>query len=352
LLTCKPLRVDDPELLLLLGRPMHHPLGEGALTAPETARVVELLARRQYLAHVAAAAKLIASQMMLPAVAAAAGPVPPTNLLLSLHAPPTDSSLGGLPVPPPQPPSLPPPSAISNSLGGGIDGISGSNVLPSSLLLPTGAPPPVPPPASSSAPPLAAGMPPPWWRTHRPGRFFQVIVVGMDQVLPPHPGPLCPFDPARALAAAGDLERVAALVGGGCTIRLRGGGGGSGGNAAPVPWGPPGSGSEPLQVVVSAETEGAVARAVHELRGCLEQCWHSAKLAAGPRAVPLDAPLPCTTPGSASSAQGGSDGGPLLAAVAGGPGSQSAPPPPQMAAAPPQGDWSSDDPQAKRPRNF
>jgi len=343
---------------LLLGRPMNQPLGEGALTAPETARVVELLARRQYLAHVAAAAKLIASQMMLPNVGAAvAGPVPPSTL--------PDLSLGGLRVPPPQPPGLPPPpqsaAAVTGNplMGGIIDDSNGSNV-PSSLPLPAGPPPPGPPPNSSTGAPMAAGlMPPPWWRTHRPGRFFQVIVVGMDQVLPPYPSPQCPFDPARALASAGDLERVAALVGGGCNVRLRGGGGGSGGAAAaaaPVPWGPPGSSSEPLQIVVSAETEAAVARAVHELRGCLEQCWHTAKRAAGPRAVAPDAPLPCTTPSSASSAQGGSDGGPLLpsgAGGAGGPVGQSVLPPPQMAAAPSQGgDWTLEDPPAKRPRNF
>jgi hypothetical protein len=180
-------------------------------------------------------------------------------------------------------------------------------------------------PASGGGGLNAPGMPPPWWRLARPGRFFQVIVVGMDRLLPP-PGPQCPFDPARALAAAGDLERVAALVGGGCTVRLRGGG-----SAAS---GPPGSGQgEPLQVVVGAEAEAAVARAVRELKGCLEQCWRAAKQAAGPRALPPDAPLPCATPAAASSAQGGADGGPL-----------------HMAGVP--GDLAPDDPQAKRLRVF
>jgi hypothetical protein len=60
-LTSKPLRCDDEELMLMMGRTT--PLYEGALTAPETARLIEVLARRQYLSNVAAHAKLIAQSM-------------------------------------------------------------------------------------------------------------------------------------------------------------------------------------------------------------------------------------------------------------------------------------------------
>jgi len=67
-LSSKPLRCDDDELMEMMGRNL--PLCEGALTAPETARLIEVLARRQYLSNVAAHAKLIAQTMpLVPAIA-------------------------------------------------------------------------------------------------------------------------------------------------------------------------------------------------------------------------------------------------------------------------------------------
>lgn len=70
IMNCKPLKCDDEELMTLLGR--DKPLCEGALTAPETARLMEILARRQYLSNVATFAKELAAQANAAAAAAAA----------------------------------------------------------------------------------------------------------------------------------------------------------------------------------------------------------------------------------------------------------------------------------------
>ena len=301
-LSCKPLRCDDPELLHALGR--SEPLGEGALTTPEASRVVELLARRQYLAHVAAAAKIIAGQLTAPAPAVSAaapapgapgagGPPLPMPGPLRPHVP------GGLPPPPPPPPSaqgggqqqqlLPPPGGRAGRLGPPVlAGPPGSGPPP---LDGGGGTPPTPNPASA-----ALMLPAPWWRMDRPGRFFQVVLLGFDGG-----GGGC--DPAALLGAG--LGRLAARVGGGCSLRLRGGmAAAAAGKGPPHP-----EGLEPLQLVVGADEEPAIGRALAEARPLLEQTWRQLKTAKG---LSPDVPLPCLTPTAASSAAEGQGPPPLV----------------------------------------
>jgi len=360
-LMCKPLRVDDPALLKSLGR--FEALGEGPLTGAETARVVEALAKQQYLANVEQAARQIMAQQGL--LLSPPPPQPTTAATAEMAMAATSAA-----------------TAAANFTGGaagavvsGVPAVGAVTGAGGALPLPAGPPPqlsssamlppPMVGPPPQHLPPLARGgggggsggsmMPPPWWRMERPGTFFQVIVLGMES--PPN------FD------LVGELR--SGLRGYAIPLWLRG-------EKAAAVFGGSGAQGEPLQLVVAADDEGAVARAVNDVRPVLERCWHKVCHATGGRLPPPG--LPCQTPVFASSAHpankilggggpppgsGGCGGGGCGCSGScvggGGPQTQTGPPPPVLLSPPPpssfqqmppaaSGGMAPGDPRAKRAR--